>query len=307
MDFVNCSAQTWMHGATLSSVNLPMAKGQDFIFTHHFSGAGAGATGCAECDIVAVFDGHGPLCDDPDLDFMHLLRAAPLHVLLLQLDPVTALVDYLHGLGKPYDAAMGAVGSIVRIYRDRIETFSVGDTATLIFLDGSLVYKNVGHCSNVSSELERLRETLGGGFYIESSTKPAIIDDTKITIVSSPYTIFRHSSKPVKLAPSQSFGHHGVTGYRPEVATIAYSAGDQHVHIVVATDGLMDMVSTDYEPDLGALSVLSAVELGAMAERRWKQPWDYVYRGNLVQSGYRFPDFDDVGIVTWTLSRSGPE
>jgi len=292
-------ASTSTSTSSLSSVNLPLAKGQDFVFTCRHEGD----DGCIDsCDILAVFDGHGPVSNDPDLDFMHHLRAAPLHELLVAVDPVTALVDYLHGLGKNYDAAMGAVGSIVRIYRDRIETFNVGDTATMIFLDGALVYKNVGHCSNVPSELVRLRETVGGGrFYIETSTKPAVVDDTKITIQSSPYTIFRHSSKPVKLAPSQSFGHHGITGYRPETATIAYSA-EQRVHIVVASDGLMDMVSTDYAPDLEALSVLSAVELGALAERRWKQPWDYVYNGKLVQSGYRFCDFDDVGIVTWTLN-----
>lgn len=301
MDFIDRVAQTQALtsslSSSLSSVNLPLGKGQDFVFTCRHEGD----DGCDGCDILAVFDGHGPVSNDPDLDFMYHLRAAPLSELLLAVDPVTALVDYLHGLGKNYDAAMGAVGSIVRIYSDRIETFNVGDTATMIFLDGALAYKNVGHCSNVPSELVRLREMVGGRFYIETSTKPEIVDDTKITIQSSPYTIFRHSSKPVKLAPSQSFGHHGITGYQPETATIAYSA-EQRVHIVVASDGLMDMVSTDYAPDLEALSVLSAVELGALAERRWKQPWDYVYHGKLVQSGYRFCDFDDVGIVTWTLN-----
>lgn len=310
MDFVRCakllsSVESPLHGAAIGTANLPLAKGQDYVFTyqHRVVADGSEDVDGSDCDILAVFDGHGSV-KHPERDFMRILREAPLASLLLAADPVQSLVDYLRSFDEQYDCTMGAVGSIVRIFNDRIETFNVGDSATLVFIDGVLAYRNSAHNSVSPREVDRLKAWRDNGgcchYSIEPGFAPGVVDGSTITCRPSHYTVFNQLDKHIKLAPSQSFGHHGITGYCPDTATIPYSP-EQRVHVVLASDGLMDMVSCD-GCDLDVLSSQSASELAAFAERRWKQSWRYVYQGKTIRDGYRFDDFDDIGVATWSLS-----
>lgn len=289
-----------VHGATMDKVVLALGKDQDFVFTHHY--VSSDESGGESFDILAVFDGHGLKYEDGNARyFMHYLRNAPLALLLSAADPVTALVDHLRQFEKKYDIFGGAVGSIVHIYSDRIVVFNVGDTKTLVFLDGSLAYINQGHTSQNPLEKERLSTTYFGRTSTKSAHCPAVINSTDITMVNSTYTLFYHALATVNLAPTQSFGHHGVTGYDADTATIPYSP-EQKVHVVVASDGLMDMVAMNSAEDIAFLSGSSAQEIGAFAQARWGQTWNYVYEGKVVQTGHQFPSdaHDDVGVITWT-------
>ena len=296
MEFVSNT----VHGATVDKVTLALGKDQDFVFTHHY--VPSGECGGESFDILAVFDGHGLKYEDGDTRyFMDYLRNAPLALLLSAADPVTALVDYLRQFEKKYDILGGAVGSIVHIYSDRVVMFNVGDSKTLVFLDGLLTYCNQGHTSQNPLEVERLSTTYLGRTSTKPAHCPAVLNSTDITMVNSMYTLFYHALATVNIAPTQSYGHHGVTGYEPDTCTIPYSP-DQKVHVVVASDGLMDMVAMNSAEDIAFLSSSSAQEIGAFAQARWSQTWNYVYEGKVVQTGHQFPRdaHDDVGVITWT-------
>jgi serine/threonine protein phosphatase PrpC len=295
MEFVSNT----IHGAALEKVTLSLGKDQDFVFTHHHV---ASSDGEPTFDILAVFDGHGVKYEDDDERyFMYHLRNAPLDSLLSAADPVTALVDYLRQFEEKYDIMGGAVGSIVHIYPDRVVSFNVGDSKTLVFLDGLLVYSNQGHTGRNPLEKERLSKTHVGRTRNQHSHCPVVLNSTDITMIHSSYTIFYHPLASVNIAPTQSFGHHGVTGYDPDTGIVPYTP-EQKVHVIVASDGLMDMVSMTHIDDVDFLSRAGAQEIGAFAEGRWNQSWNYVFQGKVVQTGHQFPrdSRDDVGVVTWT-------
>ncbi len=306
MEFVSNT----IHDAALDKVMLALGKDQDFVFTHHYvpsgegesEGEGEGESEGESFDILAVFDGHGQKYEDTnERYFMYHLRNAPLAQLLSASDPVTALVDYLRQFEAKYDIMGGAVGSIVHIYSDRVVTFNVGDTKTLVFLDGLLAYSNQGHTSQNPLEKVRLSKTHFGITCTKPAHCPAVLNSTDITMVNSTYTIFYHPLAAVNLAPTQSFGHHGVTGYEADTCTIPYSS-EQKVHVIVASDGLMDMVAMGSAEDMSFLSGASAQDIGAFAQARWGQSWNYVFQDKIVQTGHQFPSdaHDDVGVVTWT-------
>lgn len=288
-----------IHGATVNEMTNSLGKGQDYTFVHHHA---ATSDQDEDYDILAVFDGHGTVYV-PERDFMTYLRAAPLAELLCQEDPVAALAEYFRSHGSRYDIQTGAVASIVRIYKDRIQSFNVGDTKTLVFLDGHLAYSNVAHNAQNPAELARLNVSHLGKVSKEASQCPRVLNAAEITMQRSDYILFHREPglQPVKLAPTQSFGHHDITGYAAEVSVIPYSP-EQCVQVVVASDGLMDMVAMEFAEDVAFLATSSAQDLCAFGEQRWSQPWRYVYGGKLIQDGHSFPrnNRDDVGVATWT-------
>ena len=294
---------TVREGAMMSHVELALGKGQDIALSFHHDGSGSGGE---SFDVIAVFDGHGTNLNGED--YTKNLRRAPFRELLTAPDPVAAILEYDRNVQWKYDIQTGAVGSIARIYRDRVECFTVGDSRAMVFLDGQLAYKNEEHNMQNAVEAARLAEKIQSGqIRTTKSQCPQVLNASNITMVPSSYTYFRVSNRvEVQLAPTQSFGHDGITGFVPDVAVIPYFEG-QRVQVVVASDGLMDMVAADVPDDWSFLASACADEIGEFARALWSQIWNYyMYQGRLIQTGHQFPpgQRDDVGVAVWSYCPS---
>jgi len=102
------------------------------------------------------------------------------------------------------------------------------------------------------------------------------------------------------LSLTQSLGHHNFTGFLPEVVTVPFLPMDE-VQIVIASDGLFDIIKDDDSSDLLLLATASATEIAEFAEKRWKQEWKYIPDiANPEEFSYtHFPGFDDVSVGVW--------
>jgi len=303
-----------LHGATLTTSDLPLDKGEDFVYcmTHR------GTESQGDCDILAVFDGHGSSTGVLTRAFTYILKQSPLSTLLATENPMQSLITHFDGLKSEYGNLSGSTASIARIFSDRIECTNVGDSHTMVFIDGVLRYVNGGHCSSNPTEIERIRGMYGSQFRFESreSWRQEVLSPTELTMVPSRRAVFPNGPT---LAPTQSLGHHDITGYAPDSMVIPYTDG-QDVRVHVFSDGVADVFSLDHPADILFLSRANGAEIGAEAERRWRQEWIYVapQRGIQPRSSTwqekrddilskispiitSFPDgsCDDIGVASW--------
>lgn len=289
MDFVQRST-------TMTQAVIGNGKGQDVTFLGHHV-AIEGLDGDEDYDILAIFDGHGPKRDSENI-FMACLRTAPFADLLSEADPVAAVVGYFNTI--QYDIQCGAVGLIAKIFKDRVQGWSVGDCKGLVFLDGELVYQTQGHCSRNVAEMERVAAHCPN-YRREPGQTICAVSPTEVTMVDNHYTIFpvpRFAT--VKLAPTQSFGHHNTTGYDPETFVIPFTR-HQRVQVALMSDGVVDMTAWTSAEDLAFFSTATAPMIAEFADSRWKQPWTQMHAGRSYPGQY-FPrdQYDDIGCVVWS-------
>jgi len=300
MDFVQRSSlQTpvcTLPGATMTQAVISNGKGQDVVFLGHHV-AIEGLEGDEDYDILAIFDGHGPMRDSEN-QFMVRLRTAPFADLLSDADPVAAVIGYFNTI--QYGIQCGAVGLIVKVYKDRVQGWSVGDCKGLVFLDGELVHQTQGHCSRNVAEMERVAAH-NPRYRREPGKTLSAISPTEVTMIDNEYIVYPVPLfGTVKLAPTQSFGHHNTTGYDPETFVIPFTR-DQRVQVALMTDGVADVTAWSSAEDLAFLSTATAPMVAEFAENRWKQPWTHIHAGLPYPLQY-FPrdQYDDIGCVVWS-------
>ena len=68
--------------------------------------------------------------------------------------------------------------------------------------------------------------------------------------------------------------------------------------IIVATDGFWDMYYRDDDESI-VLNAKKASELSKHAEKKWKQEWMQIWRGN--EYPQKFPTYDDVAVALFSI------
>jgi serine/threonine protein phosphatase PrpC len=240
-------------------------------------------------DWIVLSDGHGSVNGVPSYNFKTQFDSLNFDELVCCVDPI----HYIHCRipDSSYSVSVGATLIIVKIFDwsgsewggsewggseggggvGRVETFSVGDSGLRIYKNGELVYKNAGHKISNAMEIARLNRQ-GKKYYVCSSSIPVILGGNHLTMDTSVKTVrFFDKSLDFGLSLTQSIGHHGVTGFEPEVATIEFDGLDK-MQVVVGSDGVFDMVCDNIDDDV-LLSEFTASEIVDFAERRWKQEW----------------------------------
>ena len=71
---------------------------------------------------------------------------------------------------------------------------------------------------------------------------------------------------------TRSLGHHRITGIQTQKHFIECSTDDE-IKIVMFSDGVGDVLNMDL--DIEKLKYFSAEEIVDLAEKRWKQVWNY--------------------------------
>jgi hypothetical protein len=266
------------------SAEKQLDKGQDY--TKILSGIDIET--CEKWTGGFLADGHG-FKDDL---FMTIIKNIDYVPLLSHIDPIPFIRSKINEMTKYCYVNSGMTFILVKIYENRIVTYSIGDSSLYIFINDILVYKNIHH--SIDNELEMKR--LEGKIIKTNTNKPILLSKNKITMDESKYINFIEGD--FKLAITQSLGHHDYTGIVPEIFEVSFSTEDK-IRIVAGSDGYFDMHNNLDECDMNDLKKLSLTELINKAESRWKQDWEYCPNKNDLEDFIitKFPGYDDISIL----------
>ena len=200
----------------------------------------------------------------------------------------------------------GSTFLFTKIYENRIELFSVGDSEIYVMINNEIVYHNPVHKWSNKSEQDRLLRRNDVDINVSFRSIPHIISPERIGFAKNACVeyIDKNSNKLVtKLTPTQSLGHNSITQFAPEKMTIPVEPADT-VKIVLASDGLWDVFAPHHPDDKTRLIEMDGEQLADLAEFRWKQEWevavDYFNPDVLYEekSHYSANGYDDVAVIT---------
>jgi serine/threonine protein phosphatase PrpC len=208
-----------------------------------------------------------------------------------------------HMLNSAYSG--GSTFLLSKLYSNRIEVFSIGDSEAYIMINNQVVYHNPLHIWSNESEKARLQSRTDIKVRPIYQSIPHIISPTRTGFEKSACLEYTDESQDIsmKLAPTQSLGHNGITQFAPEKMTIPLEPTDA-VKIVLASDGLWDVFVPDHPDDSRRLMEMDGEELADLAESRWKQEWevavDYANPDVLYEKTSCYPEnsYDDVAVIT---------
>jgi hypothetical protein len=266
----------------------PLDKGQD----HGVMGEYTLESG-EKCEWMVGLDGHGTnrvidFLRGGSFDWNAAMRLdSPYEEIIKQLDENHANVRQS---GTTYAEA--------KMYSDRVETCTIGDTAIYVYVNDVCVYKNPPHGLENPKEMERLSSRIFTGSLVVSKDRniPLISGETVLTARDKNMYRFENGDK---LNMTQSIGHNSITGFAPEKTVVHFGPEDK-VCVIISSDGLTEMLMTS---EIDGLHAFSCKEIADMAEKRWTQEW--VWKGwdltNLENSTVtRFDRYDDVLVMKWT-------
>jgi serine/threonine protein phosphatase PrpC len=262
-------------------------KGQDWaIINTHINEVGE------EFAYGAVFDGHGPnprlIETISNLDINTIMATeSPCETAfkILENDPVILLNS-------------GSTMNSVKMFAGRIECENVGDSTTIVILNGAIVYQN--KCHNYLNDEEQVR--LNNQGYSKPGVMPVVsANATVITLEPSPVFVFTNiipyqlgRETELTLVPTQSIGHRGATGCAPDKMRIDYNPSIDEVICLIMSDGITDMMNfTENKNDIEYLMTHTCDEVISLSEARWKQSWMFEGRPtSFPKNGY-----DDLAFV----------
>jgi serine/threonine protein phosphatase PrpC len=245
----------------LQTYERQTGSGQDYAFSGY-----AGST-----QYIGVCDGHGAnTCID-------LIRNLDFDEIAVADNPALAIFNKVQAGGDMFRS--GATFTFARITSNVIDIYSIGDSETHVFINGSLIYTSDVHTFTNPTEIERTKDLATYDNY----KAPFPISATVIGNVLSPIGLFNTGEQ---LVPSQSLGHNNMTGFAPCMKTISFNPTDK-VRIVCGSDGLFDMW-------MPVISTGTAKEIVADAERQWRKNW--TYEGTETNYGGQI---DDISVAIW--------
>ena len=238
-----------------------------------------------EYDYIGAMDGHGTGINTNAC--ITLMRSIDFDRVVCESNPVQFIHDtYLksHNLINS-----GSTFTFARINKTKrqIEVINVGDSMTVVFKNGKIIYKTPEHNFQNPEEIERTRPFVQ---FIRKQQAPFPVNDIDVHLLDSNVGIWNTGEV---LVPTQSFGHNNMTGLVPSEVTLSYEPEDK-MRVICATDGFWDMNMIEYP----YLASEDAQRLIHIAQRKWNQSWMY-YDGvnDTVQTN--FDAADDIGIAVW--------
>jgi len=241
---------------------------------------------------ILLFDGHG----DISKIFLNTLENLPLEsIIKYSHEPTKEIQRQLEHSYLPIRA--GATCSIVKIFDDHIDVETTGDSKAIVAINNNIVYVSPEHNYHNPEEKKRL-EYESKIFRNKKSNGILVLSPTTITQDPDPIstTIYDKKGNNICLSLTQSIGHHGITGICPDRRKIYFSSKDK-VDVVVASDGVWDMMNHEFEEDLAMFlsSNTTSEDIMKEAEKRWKQAWKYDYEGR-IYNDQKIPTYDDISV-----------
>ena len=254
----------------MSNAIKQLDSGQDSVFTGSYSAPDPKES----FDWAIISDGHGKTFSYKDgkrvpyMIFNQAFEALDHLEIALSDDPVA----YIQKMIPPtlYPPNIGATFLMLKVFQNRAEIFSIGDSSARVYINKTLVYKNELHKITSDKEIVRLAKQ-NIPYEINKGDAPRILDGNHLIMESSDTVTFYKGDTEYGLSLTQSIGHHGMTGFEPERKTIEFGDEDE-VQIIIGSDGLFDIVCDKIDGPFLA-DVEHANNLIEFAEKRWLQKW----------------------------------
>jgi serine/threonine protein phosphatase PrpC len=230
-------------------------------------------------------DGHGKIGNG---NFIEILKKLDWTSIMMQENSLDVLLQEIKD--KKYNVQTGATYYEVKVFNNRVEICSVGDSKIKVFIDKQIVYSTTPHNLKNEKERQRLRERIEKSDIIIEKCEniPEMQNSTTIKFVQGEYYYFDKGNS--KLAMTQSLGHNNITGLEPERKIIYFEKG-QEVQVIGGSDGLWDVIMDDELNDKDVDSLLT------FAESKWKGPWNIDWYGEVYQD--KFPIYDDISVCIY--------
>lgn len=227
-------------------------------------------------------DGHGMIGNN---NFIEILKRLDWVNIMRQENSLDALLEEIKE--KKYNFNTGATYYEAKVFNNRVEICSVGDSKVKVFIDKQILYSTTPHNFKNEKEQKRLKERMERRrFSIEKCDNiPQMQNSTTIKFVEGEYYYFDQDNS--KIAMTQSLGHNNITGLEPE-RKIIYFEKEQDVQVIGGSDGLWDVVMENESLDMDVDSLLT------LAESRWKGTWNIDWYGEVYQD--KFPIYDDISV-----------
>jgi len=225
-----------------------------------------------------ALDGHGKN------HAIHKIRGANLDEIMKLPTPWTQLQELLDSDTTVLDNIKLNSGSTMVLtkihlyeHETQVVVSNIGDSTGVVFVNDVPVFMTTSHSYNNACEILRLiqenRVDLHNvhakeGFNFE------IISPTTLRSIIGTYVSFKTPMGIKKLAMTQSLGHMGITGLKPDITIIRCKPTD-HIRVCMCSDGVSDVLPVNGLDSHDTFSFMSSSTTVLLdeAERRWKQKW----------------------------------
>jgi serine/threonine protein phosphatase PrpC len=176
-----------------------------------------------------------------------------------------------------------------------VTNYNAGDSECIIFVNDELVFESVSHTLNKPGERERIMPLLSEFKPIRPDWSPIPLSPTRMTVHRSDICNFKVGES---IVPTMSLGHNNMTGFEPDIVKMQFKSTD-HVRIMSGSDGFWGMIVKEIDREL--LKTLQFYQLMELAEKRWKQEWEYAGDPKKPDDIIKtvFPGYDDITLCIW--------
>jgi serine/threonine protein phosphatase PrpC len=243
------------------------------------------------------------------------IRRADLNMIMKSSTPWLHLQVLLESDSETSDVKLRSGSTMVltkiHILKDEIQVVvtNIGDSRAVVFVNHVPVFVTTPHSSDNASEIVRLikekRVDVNSVFSKNGMSFEFISPTTLRTISLGTYVCFKSHMGQHELAMTQSLGHNGITGLKPDTTVIHCKLTD-HIHVCMCTDGVTDIIPINGldSHDTFSLMTSSTTMLLDEAERRWKQTW-FVQEGmdlrRLPKTKFPKDGYDDCSCTMLTV------
>ena len=234
---------------------------------------------------IGAFDGHGTS------QCINILRR--LDYAEIAKDPLQ-IIDYTSSW--LYNSGSTMNFTTIQVEDEIIVTnYNAGDSDCWIFVNGELVFESVAHTLNKPGERQRIASMLSHVKPVTGAWAPIPLSDRRMTVHRSDISNFNTGES---IVPTMALGHNNMTGFDPDIKTMRFKKTD-HVRIVSGSDGFWGMIVKSIDQD--KLKTFTLEQMIDLAEKRWKQEWEYAGDINKPDNIEitRFPGYDDITVCMW--------
>ena len=234
---------------------------------------------------IGAFDGHGTS------ECIQILRSVDYSVIAN--DPLR-IID--HTSSWLYNSGSTMNFTTIQVEDEIIVTnYNAGDSECIIFVNGQLVFESVSHTLSRPGERKRIAPMLRIMHPVTPAWAPIPLSDRRMTVHRSDISNFNTGES---IVPTMALGHNNMTEFDPDIVTMRFKLTD-HVRILSGSDGFWGMIVKSF--DENKLKTFTLEQLADLAEKRWKQEWEYAADINNPENIEitRFPGYDDIALCIW--------
>jgi len=339
--------------AALSSPNFPVdlvAKMSSFVLQNTSKQDVALHGSTDEFDFVIVSDGHGQGQKKHTLrklfnvlDWSAILQNKNWYKNDVDEDgeyisPLFAILHNSDAFSSLYSTRLGCTLSVVLIYPDKFECFTIGDSSIKIWEkkeEWSRIFVSVDHDIHFTEDVAKFEKRnvddalfcrkdwlkegvfIKNGINLEGVNRLKPIDCNTMTMEKSAYFYFDDNSK---LNMTRALGHYPPTttiqkakDYNFELSCSEHSLTKVVIErkkvpyvVIGATDGVWDVAAEDIERTMVDLisKEADAEECVALVKNLWNQEWDYIQNGEINKTSMPDWSHDDIAMSVAYCSSS---